>query len=130
MDSQSSQSEWRYCTCWRLGGRIIAFVIALDAFSPIQNVDTAAEIAALSPASIAFRIVIGLGAPAALWLWVRMIIDYFRRRPATHGFAWGVAIFAGLYVVGSYFLAVWRPRNRPIPQLMPPNTTLERTREE
>jgi len=51
---------------------------------------------------------------ALLWLWVRMLIDFFRERPAKYPVAWGWALFLGSYIGAlAYFWIVWRSRNRP-----------------
>jgi hypothetical protein len=51
---------------------------------------------------------------ALLWLWIRMLIDFFRERPARHPVAWGFVLVLGSYIGAlAYFWAVWRPRNRP-----------------
>ncbi len=51
---------------------------------------------------------------ALIWLWIRMLVDFFRERPARHPVAWGWFLFLGTYIGGlAYFWAVWRPRNLP-----------------
>ena len=61
---------------------------------------------------LAIRIVAALGAVALMWFWVRMLIDYFRQRPAKHPVAWGWFLFLGAYFGGlAYFYFVWRPRH-------------------
>ena len=51
---------------------------------------------------------------ALFWLWIRMLVDFFRERPSRHPVAWGWALFLGMYLGGiAYFFAVWRPRNKP-----------------
>jgi len=50
---------------------------------------------------------------ALLWLWIRMLIDFFRERPPRHPVAWGWFLFLGSYIGAlAYFWAVWRPRNK------------------
>ena len=50
---------------------------------------------------------------ALLWLWIRMLVDFFRERPPHHPVAWGWFLFLGSYIGAlAYFWAVWRPRNR------------------
>jgi hypothetical protein len=61
---------------------------------------------------VAIRGLLSLGFIALLWLWVRMLVDFFRERPRKHPVAWGWFMFLGMYVAGlAYFLAIWRPRN-------------------
>jgi hypothetical protein len=63
---------------------------------------------------LSIAIPISLCAIALIWLWIRMLIDFFRERPARHPVAWGWALFLGMYLGGFvYFWAVWRPRNKP-----------------
>lgn len=51
---------------------------------------------------------------ALFWLWIRMLVDYFRERPPRHSVAWGWFLFLGSYIAGlAYFWVVWRPRNKP-----------------
>ena len=51
---------------------------------------------------------------ALFWLWIRMLVDFFRNRPPRNPVAWGWSLFLGMYLGGIvYFFAVWRPRNRP-----------------
>jgi hypothetical protein len=51
---------------------------------------------------------------ALFWLWIRMLVDFFRERPARYPVAWGWFLFLGSYIGAlAYFWAVWRPRNRP-----------------
>ena len=51
---------------------------------------------------------------ALLWLWVRMLVDFFRQRPPKYPVAWGWFLFLGSYIGAlAYFWAVWRPRNNP-----------------
>jgi drug/metabolite transporter (DMT)-like permease len=51
---------------------------------------------------------------AVLWLWIWMLNDFFRRRPASSPVLWGWLLFLGVFFGGiAYFFAVWRPRNRP-----------------
>lgn len=51
---------------------------------------------------------------ALLWLWIRMLVDFFRERPARYPVAWGWFLFLGSYIGAlAYFWTVWRPRNRP-----------------
>ena len=63
---------------------------------------------------VALRAFVGVGMFVTLWLWIRMLIDYFRERPTRHAVLWGwvLVLFS---VVGSifYFWSVWRPRHRP-----------------
>lgn len=60
------------------------------------------------------RALLGVGIFVAFWLWIRMLVDYFRERPSRHSVLWGWVLLLAS-VVGSipYFWLVWRPRNRP-----------------
>jgi len=63
--------------------------------------------------SMPLGVVIGIGAFALLWFWVRMLSDFFRERPPSHQAAWGWFLFLGMYFGGlAYFFSVWRPRHR------------------
>ena len=63
---------------------------------------------------VVVRALLVIGFFALLWLWVRMLVDFFRERPKSHPVAWGWALVLGLYFGGLlYFWAVWRPRNNP-----------------
>ena len=55
-----------------------------------------------------------LGVIALIWLWIRMLIDFFRERPPSHPVAWGFFLMLGSYIGALvYFWVVWRPRNGP-----------------
>ncbi|MCC6631522.1 MAG: hypothetical protein IT482_05595 [Gammaproteobacteria bacterium] len=72
---------------------------------------------------VPLRGLLALGVFSLLWLWVRMLVDFFRDRPPTHPVAWGWFLFLGAYIGAlAYFWAIWRPRN----SLMTPNPSLER----
>jgi len=61
---------------------------------------------------VELRAALAIGFFALLWLWIRMLVDFFRERPKSHPVAWGWALFLGMYIGGLvYFWAVWRPRN-------------------
>jgi len=115
MDSRATTGEWRlfhFLAAWTVSSFAVA--VLADVVFSVPNVSTTIELAALSPASIAFRIVVGLGAVAALWLWVQMLRDYFRAGPTTQRTAWGIVLLAGLIAGGIlYFWFVWRPRSQP-----------------
>jgi hypothetical protein len=60
------------------------------------------------------RALCSLSVIALFWLWIRMLIDFFRERPARYPVAWGWFLFLGSYIGAlAYFWTVWRPRNRP-----------------
>ena len=115
MDSRATTGEWRLfhlLAAWTVAS--VAVAVLADLVFSIPNVSSTTELAALSPASIALRIVVGLGAVAALWLWVQMLKDYFRESPPTQRTAWGIVLVAGLMAGGLlYFWFVWRPRSQP-----------------
>jgi drug/metabolite transporter (DMT)-like permease len=51
---------------------------------------------------------------AVLWLWIWMLNDFFRLRPASSPTLWGWLLFLGIFLGSiAYFFAVWRPRNKP-----------------
>ena len=59
------------------------------------------------------RPVLAVGAVTLLWFWIRMLIDFFRRRPSSTPVAWGFALVLGVYLGAlAYFWYVWRPRNQ------------------
>jgi hypothetical protein len=63
--------------------------------------------------SLPQAVLLGIGAVAVLWFWVRMLSDFFRERPPSHQAAWGWFLFLGMYFGGlAYFFSVWRPRHR------------------
>ena len=63
------------------------------------------------------RAVMALGVIAMFWLWVRMLVDFFRRRPERHPVAWGWAVTLGVYLGGlAYFWFIWRAREKRKPQ--------------
>jgi hypothetical protein len=110
MESRPTTRDWwlfHLLAAWSVAS--IAVVVVADAVFSVPNVSTFAELAALSPGSIALRVTVGLGGVAAIWLWVQMIRAFFRARPSERRAAWGIALFAGLVVGGLlYFWFVWR----------------------
>lgn len=115
MNSRAIPRQWRlfhFLAAWTVGS-ISAAILADTVFS-VSNPSTLAELLTRSPGELALRIAVGLGAVAAMWLWIQMIRDYFRAAPASHRVGWGVALFAGLFVGGLlYFWFVWRARTQP-----------------
>ena len=63
---------------------------------------------------VAIRFVLALGFFALFWLWVRMLVDFFKLRPSRFPVLWGWLLLLGS-VCGAmlYFWLVWRPRNAP-----------------
>jgi hypothetical protein len=57
-----------------------------------------------------------VGCAASLWLWIRLLVDFFGRAPARNPVMWGFILIGGM-IFGAipYFWLVWRPRNRPSP---------------
>jgi O-antigen/teichoic acid export membrane protein len=115
MESQASHRDWRLMHT--LAARSLASIVLAIGFSAAYTthvVDTVASISELSPSWLIARVLVGLGAVAAVWLWFRMAGDYLRHRPSQDSTAWRVALFVGL-VVGAlfYFWWVWRPRTSP-----------------
>lgn len=52
---------------------------------------------------------------ALVWFWIRMLVAFFRERPARFPVLWGWALILGSYLGAlAYFWIVWRPNNRPI----------------
>jgi hypothetical protein len=87
---------------------LFAFLSGLLAYSSLT--DQAPSLDLPSPV-LAFG---SLCVIAQLWLWVRMLVDFFRERPQRHPVAWGWCLLLGSYVGAlAYFWAVWRPRNNP-----------------
>jgi hypothetical protein len=115
MHSRATHSEWRLLHllgAWTVAS--IVLVIVWDTTLSPPNVGSLSELAALSPVEIALRSLIALGAPAGIWLWLRMLRDYIKERAATHRVAWGIMIFGGVVLGGLlYFWFEWRPRNHP-----------------
>jgi hypothetical protein len=115
MDSRATHNEWRLlhvCAAWTVAS--FALVIAWDTTLSPPSIESLSELMALSPVEIALRSLIGLSAPAAIWLWLRMLLDYLRGGVATHKLAWGFAIIGGVVLGGLlYFWFVWRCRNHP-----------------
>jgi hypothetical protein len=115
MDSRATHREWHIlhvCAGWTVASFVLA--IAWDTTLSPPNIELLSELMALSPVEIAFRSLIGLGGPAAIWLWLRMLLDYLRGGAATHNLSWGFAIIVGVVLGGLlYFWFVWRRRNRP-----------------
>ena len=115
MDSKSAHQDWvlmHALTAWSLISVALAIVFS-SVYATPQNAD-AAWIAEIGPLELAIRITVGLGAIPAIWLWLRMAGDYLRERSTSHGVAWGLAIFVGLYLGAlAYFWWVWRPSKLP-----------------
>jgi hypothetical protein len=115
IDSKSARHDWvlmHALAAWSLIS--IAHAIVFSSVYPTPNNPDAAWFAGIGPLELALRITVGLGAIAAVWLWLRMTGDYLRKRPTNRGVAWGVAIFVGLYLGAvAYFWWVWRPNRLP-----------------
>lgn len=89
---------------------VVALVILFETYDTNGRLPGAAD--PLIEAII--RSLIGaVGAVAAIWLWVRMLVDYIHQRPVKHPLSWGLALFLGAYVGALvYFWRIWRPRHR------------------
>src|SRR5689334_18023858 len=55
------------------------------------------------PFPVVARVLVGIGMVAMLWLWVRMLIDYFRERPPQHSIFWGFFLFMGAYIGAIFY---------------------------
>jgi hypothetical protein len=63
--------------------------------------------------SAPIRVIIAAGIFSLLWLWIRMLIDFFRLRPSRHPVLWGWGVTIGMYIGAMfYFWFVWRPRSK------------------
>lgn len=63
------------------------------------------------------RVLGGIGTVAMLWLWIRMLVAYFRERPPHYSVFWGFFLMLGSYIAALfYFWFVWRSRHRPNPR--------------
>jgi hypothetical protein len=110
MDPRASNREWRLMhvlAAWSVVS--IALAIGFSTAYPEQVANSTESIAALTPFSLVARIFVGLGAMAAIWLWLKMVGDYMRRSSQFRA-SWGAALFIGL-IIGAlfYFWRVWRP---------------------
>ena len=87
----------------------VALAIGFSTAYPEQVANSTESIAALTPFWLVARIFVGLGAVAAIWLWLRMVGDYMQRSSQLRT-SWGIALFLGL-IIGAlfYFWRVWRP---------------------
>jgi len=112
MGSRVSRRDWQLMhvlAAWSIASFVLA--IGFSTAYPEQVVNTAESIAALSPFWLVARTLVGLGAVAAIWLWLRMVGDYLRHRPSQFRIAWGITLFVGLFIGALfYFWQVWRPR--------------------
>jgi hypothetical protein len=87
----------------------LALAIGFSTAYPEQVANSTESIAALTPFWQVARVLVGLGALAAMWLWLKMVGDYMRRSSQLRT-SWGVALFMGLFVGALfYFWRVWRP---------------------
>ena len=89
MGSRVSHRDWQLMhvlAAWSVAS--IALAIGFSTAYPEQVANTAESIAALSPFWLVARILVGLGAVAAIWLWLRMVGDYIRHRPSQFRTAW------------------------------------------
>jgi hypothetical protein len=63
---------------------------------------------------LAIRVFLAVCAFALFWFWIRMLVAFFRERPARFPVLWGWALTLGSYMGAlAYFWIVWRPANRP-----------------
>ena len=110
MNPGASNREWRLMhilAAWSVAA--IALGIGFTAAYPEQVANSTESIAALTPFWLVARIFVGLGAVAAIWLWLRMVGDYMQRSSQLRT-SWAIALFLGL-TIGAlfYFWRVWRP---------------------
>jgi purine-cytosine permease-like protein len=110
MNPRAASREWRLMhvlAAWSVTSMVLA--IGLSEAFPEQVANTPESIVALTPFWLGARIFVGLGAVAAIWLWLRMVGDYMRHCSQART-SWGIALFIGL-IIGAlfYFWRVWRP---------------------
>jgi hypothetical protein len=92
---------------------ILWLTVVLGAQVYFFNTDRIAKITVSDTLWVPFAWAMSLCTFALFWLWIRMLVDFFRERPSRHPVAWGWALFLGMYLGGiAYFFAVWRPRNK------------------
>jgi hypothetical protein len=59
-------------------------------------------------------ILASFGIVTLIWIWISMLVDFFRQRPERFPVLWGFALTMGTWMGGIlYFWLVWRKRNRP-----------------
>jgi hypothetical protein len=91
---------------------LLTFVLGAQAY--IFTTDGILTLTVSDAVWVPFALTMLLCAIALFWLWIRMLVDFFRNRPQRHPVAWGWSLFLGMYLGGIvYFFAVWRPRNKP-----------------
>jgi hypothetical protein len=117
MELKSSPRDWHLLhalAAWAVVSIVLG--VGLSTAYPDQVANPTDSIMELTPFWLLTRLLVGLGAVAAIWLWCRMAEHYLRQRPAHHQAAWGAAIFVGL-IVGAllYFWLVWRPSSNLAP---------------
>jgi NAD/NADP transhydrogenase beta subunit len=110
MNPRAASREWRLMhvlAAWTVAS--LALAIGFSTAYPEQVANSTESIAALTPFWQVARVLVGLGALAAMWLWLKMVGDYMRRSSQLRT-SWGVALFMGLFVGALfYFWRVWRP---------------------
>jgi len=103
-----SASEWYFVHALAA----VAFATLVALFSLALYLRVASLNAVNAPGFV--RVFLGVGVLAVLWLWVRMLVDFFRERPARNPVLWGWILLLGNSIGGLlYFWVVWRPRSRP-----------------
>lgn len=82
--------------------------------------------AVVEDTSSAFGLLAGTAFALSILLWVVMILEFIRERPAQHPWVWGFLLMTGP-VLGplAFYYRIWRPRHA----AGRPNNSLERARE-
>lgn len=85
----------------------ICFAFSMNLYFMWSGLPNAIEIRVL------VTVLVALCTLASLWLWIRMLVDFFRERPDKYPVAWGFAlVFGSLMTAPLYFWFVWRPREK------------------
>jgi len=104
---RTSKGEWHFVHVLAIHA-ILTVCLLFGVLVLFMTAGSPVEVPAL------LRGIAGIGVIAILWFWIRMLVDFFRERPARYPVLWGWALILGSYLGGiAYFFLVWRPRNQP-----------------